>query len=40
VKSHISRTRSLSDLPAILDVLEAAKYLGRAVVEMAPQVGR
>jgi propanol-preferring alcohol dehydrogenase len=40
VKSHISRTGSLSDLPAIFDELEAGKYLGRAVVEIAPQVGR
>jgi propanol-preferring alcohol dehydrogenase len=37
VRSHVSRTGSLSDLPAIFDELEAGKYLGRAVVEMAPQ---
>jgi alcohol dehydrogenase, propanol-preferring len=35
VRSHVSRTGSLSDLPAIFDELEAGKYLGRAVVEMA-----
>ena len=32
VKSHVSRTGPLSDLPAIFDELEAGKYLGRAVV--------
>jgi propanol-preferring alcohol dehydrogenase len=32
VTSHVSRTGSLSDLPAILDELEAAQYLGRAVL--------
>jgi alcohol dehydrogenase, propanol-preferring len=36
VRSHISRTGSLSDLPTILDELEAGRYLGRAVVRMAP----
>jgi D-arabinose 1-dehydrogenase-like Zn-dependent alcohol dehydrogenase len=35
VRSHISRTGSLSDLPTIFDELEAGKYLGRAVVRMA-----
>ena len=40
VKSHISRTGPLSDLPAIFDELEAGKYLGRAVLEIAPEVGR
>jgi alcohol dehydrogenase, propanol-preferring len=34
VKSHISRTGPLSDLPAIFDELEAGKYLGRAVLEI------
>jgi propanol-preferring alcohol dehydrogenase len=32
VASHVSRTGPLSDLPAIFDELEAAKYLGRAVI--------
>jgi alcohol dehydrogenase, propanol-preferring len=32
VKSHVSRTGPLSDLPAIFDELEAGKYLGRAVI--------
>jgi propanol-preferring alcohol dehydrogenase len=32
VKSHVSRTGALSDLPAIFEELEASKYLGRAVV--------
>jgi propanol-preferring alcohol dehydrogenase len=32
VKTHVSRTGPLSDLPAIFDELEASKYLGRAVV--------
>ncbi|HZP29734.1 MAG TPA: zinc-binding dehydrogenase [Acidimicrobiia bacterium] len=32
VRSHISRTGSLTDLPAIFDDLEAARYLGRAVL--------
>jgi len=32
VSSHVSRTGPLSDLPAIFDELEAAKYLGRAVL--------
>lgn len=32
VKSHVSRTGPLSDLPAIFDELEHAKYLGRAVI--------
>jgi alcohol dehydrogenase, propanol-preferring len=32
VKSHVSRTGPLSDLPAIFDELEASKYLGRAVI--------
>jgi propanol-preferring alcohol dehydrogenase len=33
VKSHVSRRGPLSDLPAIFDELEAAKYLGRAVID-------
>ncbi|HEY8217467.1 MAG TPA: zinc-binding dehydrogenase [Acidimicrobiia bacterium] len=32
VTSHVSRTGSLSDLPAIFDELEATRYLGRAVL--------
>ena len=32
VKTHVSRTGPLSDLSAIFDELEAAKYLGRAVI--------
>ena len=32
VKTHVSRTGALSELPAIFDELEAGKYLGRAVV--------
>ncbi len=32
VKSHVSRTGALSELPAIFDELEAAKFLGRAVI--------
>ena len=32
VKSHVSRTGVLSELPAIFDELEAARYLGRAVL--------
>jgi propanol-preferring alcohol dehydrogenase len=32
VRSHVSRTGPLSDLPAIFDELEAGKYLGRAVI--------
>ena len=32
VKSHVSRTGALSELPAIFDELEAGKYLGRAVI--------
>ena len=32
VRSHVSRTGPLTDLPAILDELEGARYLGRAVV--------
>jgi propanol-preferring alcohol dehydrogenase len=32
VQSHISRTGALTELPAIFDELEAAKYLGRAVI--------
>ena len=32
VKSHISRTGPLSDLPSVFDDLEAARYLGRAVL--------
>lgn len=32
VKTHVSRTGSLSDVPAIFDELEAAKFLGRAVL--------
>jgi propanol-preferring alcohol dehydrogenase len=33
VKSHVSRRGALSDLPAIFDELESAKYLGRAVID-------
>ncbi len=33
VKSHVSRRGPLSDLPTIFDELEAAKYLGRAVID-------
>lgn len=33
VKSHVSRRGPLSDLPSIFDELEAAKYLGRAVID-------
>jgi propanol-preferring alcohol dehydrogenase len=32
VKTHVSRTGPLSELPAIFDELEAGKYLGRAVI--------
>ena len=32
VESHVSRTGVLSELPAIFDELEAARYLGRAVL--------
>ena len=32
VKSHIGRTGSLSDLPAMFDALEAGKIVGRAVI--------
>jgi propanol-preferring alcohol dehydrogenase len=32
VKSHVSRTGPLSELPAIFDELEAGQYLGRAVI--------
>jgi propanol-preferring alcohol dehydrogenase len=32
VKSHVSRTGPLTDLPAIFDELEGARYLGRAVI--------
>lgn len=32
VRTHVSRTGALSDLPAIFDDLEAARYLGRAVL--------
>jgi propanol-preferring alcohol dehydrogenase len=32
VKTHVSRTGPLSELPAIFDELEAGRYLGRAVV--------
>jgi propanol-preferring alcohol dehydrogenase len=32
VKSHISRTGTLTELPAIFDELEAAQYTGRAVL--------
>jgi propanol-preferring alcohol dehydrogenase len=32
VKTHVSRVGALSELPAILDELEAGKYLGRAVI--------
>ncbi len=33
VKSHVSRRGTLSELPAIFDELESAKYLGRAVID-------
>lgn len=33
VKSHVSRLGPLTDLPSIFDELEAAKYLGRAVID-------
>ncbi|MBK7947996.1 MAG: zinc-binding dehydrogenase [Deltaproteobacteria bacterium] len=33
VRSHVSRRGPLSDLPSIFDELEAAKYLGRAVID-------
>ena len=33
VKSHVSRRGPLTDLPAIFDELESAKYLGRAVID-------
>jgi propanol-preferring alcohol dehydrogenase len=32
VKSHVSRTGALTELPAIFDELESGKYLGRAVI--------
>jgi propanol-preferring alcohol dehydrogenase len=32
VTTHVSRTGALSELPTIFDELEAAKYLGRAVI--------
>jgi D-arabinose 1-dehydrogenase-like Zn-dependent alcohol dehydrogenase len=32
VKTHVDRTGKLSELPAIFDELEAAKFLGRAVI--------
>jgi alcohol dehydrogenase, propanol-preferring len=32
VKTHVSRTGALSELPAVFDELEAAQYLGRAVL--------
>jgi propanol-preferring alcohol dehydrogenase len=32
VQSHVSRVGALSELPTILDELEAASYLGRAVI--------
>ncbi len=32
VRSHVSRTGALSDLPAIFDELESSSYLGRAVI--------
>jgi propanol-preferring alcohol dehydrogenase len=32
VKTHVSRTAPLSELPAVFDDLEGAKYLGRAVL--------
>jgi hypothetical protein len=32
VTSHVSRTGPLSELAAIFDELEAARYLGRAVL--------
>lgn len=35
VKTHVSRVGGLPDVPAILDELEAGKYLGRAVIDVA-----
>jgi propanol-preferring alcohol dehydrogenase len=32
VKTHVSRTGSLSDVPAIFEELEASAFLGRAVL--------
>lgn len=32
VRTHVSRTGSLSDVPAIFSELEAGAYLGRAVL--------
>jgi propanol-preferring alcohol dehydrogenase len=32
VRTHVSRTGALTDLPAIFDELAAGSYLGRAVV--------
>jgi D-arabinose 1-dehydrogenase-like Zn-dependent alcohol dehydrogenase len=32
VRSHVSRTAPLSDLPSVFDELEGARYLGRAVL--------
>ena len=32
VRTHVSRTGALSDLPTILDELEAGAYTGRAVI--------
>ena len=32
VKSHVSRTAPLSELPSVFDDLEAGRYLGRAVI--------
>ena len=32
VKTHVSRTGALSELPEILDELEVGAYLGRAVI--------
>ena len=34
VKSHVSRVGRIDELDAIFDELEAAKYLGRAVVDL------
>jgi D-arabinose 1-dehydrogenase-like Zn-dependent alcohol dehydrogenase len=32
VKTHVSRTGGLEELPTIFDELEASAYLGRAVI--------
>ncbi|GIU85909.1 MAG: zinc-dependent alcohol dehydrogenase [Acidimicrobiia bacterium] len=36
VRTHVSRVGGLPDVPAILDELEAGRYLGRAVIDVAP----